>query len=221
LRDIEHLSLCPWCSMALWAKSGLLGQGEGWRIHFKQNLDVTSRAYGLQAELAAPDLAEQFLATRAPDLFAIGVVRCLSLTEPRFRPTSPLPTQPTDHEQTVPVHDSGAFGASNRRRFSTHSSLHNSHCMGVKLRLSAELAAPGRASSALECPRPSGDTAHTFGLRAFPIALWDQSPTAGRGSGAASPRFRARCGGNREASGTPAAWGCRGLGRRRARRSTV
>jgi hypothetical protein len=28
----------------------------------------------LQAELAAPDLAEQFLATRAPDLFAIGVV---------------------------------------------------------------------------------------------------------------------------------------------------
>src|ERR1019366_3044626 len=64
LRDIEHLSLCLWCSMALWAKSGLLGQGEGWRIHFKQNLDVTSRAYGLQAELAAPDLAEQFLATR-------------------------------------------------------------------------------------------------------------------------------------------------------------
>ena len=94
VRDIEHLSLCPWCSMTLWAKSGLLGQGEGWRIHFKQNLDVTSRAYGLQAELAAPDLAEQFLATRAPDLFAIGVVRCLSLTEPRFRPTSPLPTQP-------------------------------------------------------------------------------------------------------------------------------
>src|ERR1035437_8687370 len=51
LRDIEHLSLCLWCSMALWAKSGLFGQGEGWRIHFKQNLDVTSRAYGLQAEL--------------------------------------------------------------------------------------------------------------------------------------------------------------------------
>src|ERR1035441_7317703 len=94
LRDIEHLSLCLRCSMALWAKSGLFGQGEGWRIHFKQNLDVTSRAYGLQAELAASGLTEQFLATRAPDLFAIGVVHGLSLTEPRFRPTSPLPTQP-------------------------------------------------------------------------------------------------------------------------------
>src|ERR1022692_2468129 len=94
LRDIEHLSLCLRCSMALKAGSRLFGQGEGWRIHFKQNLDVTSRAYGLQAELAAPDLAEQFLATRAPDLFAIGVVHGLSLTEPRFMPTSPLPTQP-------------------------------------------------------------------------------------------------------------------------------
>src|ERR1017187_8503939 len=81
LRDIEHLSLCLWCSMALWAKSGLLGQGKCWRLHFKQNLDVTSRTDGLQAELAASDLAEQFLATRAPDLFAIGVVHSLSPQE--------------------------------------------------------------------------------------------------------------------------------------------
>src|SRR5664280_1162871 len=91
LRDIEHLSLCLWCSMALWAKSRLFGQGEGWRIHFKQNLNVTSRAYGLQAELAAPDLAEQFLATRAPDLFAIGVVLPL---EPSAARTEPAGLQP-------------------------------------------------------------------------------------------------------------------------------
>src|ERR1039458_9570658 len=71
LRDIEHLF-----------------------VPLVLNLDVTSRTDGLQAELAAPDVAEQFLATRAPDLFAIGVVHGLSLTEPRFRPTSPLPTQP-------------------------------------------------------------------------------------------------------------------------------
>ena len=103
LRDIEHLSLCLWCSMALWAKSGLLGQGECWRIHFKQNLDVTSRAYGLQAELAAPDLAEQFLATRAPDLFAIGVVHCLSLAyRAPFQANFPVADPTTDNEERCP-----------------------------------------------------------------------------------------------------------------------
>src|ERR1035438_9331108 len=72
----------------------LFGQGKYWRIHFKQNLVVTSRADGLQTELAALHFAEQFLAARAPHFFAIGFAHRLSLTEPRFRPTSPLPTQP-------------------------------------------------------------------------------------------------------------------------------
>ena len=45
----------------------------------------------LQAELAAPDLAEQFLATRAPDLFAIGVVLPL---EPSAARTEPAGLQP-------------------------------------------------------------------------------------------------------------------------------
>src|SRR5664280_3052889 len=63
---------CLWCSMALWAKSGLLGQGECWRIHFKQNLVVTSRAGGLQAELAALHFADQLVAAGAADLFAIA-----------------------------------------------------------------------------------------------------------------------------------------------------
>ena len=85
---------CLWCSMALWAGSRLFGQGECWRIHFKQNFVVTSRADGLQTELAALHFAEQFLAARAPHFFAIGFAHRLSLTEPRFRPTSPLPTQP-------------------------------------------------------------------------------------------------------------------------------
>ena len=93
--------------------------------------------------------------------------------------------------------------------------------MGVKLRLSAELAAPGRASSALECPRPSGDTADTFGLRASPNVRQARSPIAGRGSGAASPRFPARCEGSSESNARPAAWGCRGSGRRCGRRNTV
>src|ERR1035438_202258 len=43
LRDIEDLSLCLWCSMALKAGSRLFGQGECWRIYFKQNLVVTDR----------------------------------------------------------------------------------------------------------------------------------------------------------------------------------
>src|SRR5664280_2428641 len=93
--------------------------------------------------------------------------------------------------------------------------------MGVKLLLSAELAAPGRASSALECRRPSGDTADTFGLRASPTGRRARSPIAGRGSGAASPRFHARCGGSSESNARPAAWGCRGSGRRCGRRNTV
>src|ERR1039458_4963957 len=221
LRDIEHLSLCLWCSMALWAKSGLLGQGEGWRIHVKQNLDVTSRAYGVQAELAAPDLPEQFLATRAPDLFAIGVVHGLSLTP--FQANFPVADPTTDHEQRCPFTTlaPSAQATDGDSQGATHSSLHNSHCMGLKLLLSAELAAPARASSALECPRPSGDTAHTFGLRASPNVRQARSPIAGRGSGAASPRFPARCGGSSESNARPAAWGCRGSGRRCGRRNTV
>jgi len=67
------------------------GQGKCWRTHIKQDLDVTSRTDGLQAELAAPDLAEQFLATRAPDLFAIGVVLPL---EPSAARTEPAGLQP-------------------------------------------------------------------------------------------------------------------------------
>jgi hypothetical protein len=71
LRDIEDLSLCLWCSMALKAGSRLFGQGECWRIYFKQNLVVTSRADGLQAELAALHFADQLVAAGAADLFAI------------------------------------------------------------------------------------------------------------------------------------------------------
>src|ERR1017187_6769192 len=87
--------------------------------------------------------------------------------------------------------------------------------MGVKLLLSAELAAPARASSALECRRLSGDTAHTFGLRASPNVRQARSPIAGRGSGAASPRFPARCEGSSESNARP------GSGRRCGRRNTV
>src|ERR1035441_5738856 len=76
LRDIEDLSLCLWCSMALKAGSRLFGQGECWRIYFKQNLIVTSRADGLQAELAALHFADQLVAAGAADLFAICFFHC-------------------------------------------------------------------------------------------------------------------------------------------------
>src|SRR5664279_2547022 len=94
LHDIEHLFVPLVLNGSLGEILAYLARASAGGFTSNRTLDVTSRAYGLQAELAASGLTEQFLATRAPDLFAIGVVHGLSLTEPRFRPTSPLPTQP-------------------------------------------------------------------------------------------------------------------------------
>src|ERR1035441_9398509 len=78
LRDIKYLSCASGAQWLSGLESRLFGQSECWRIYFKQNLVVTSRADGLKAELTPPHFTQQFLAAWAPHFFAIGFAHRVS-----------------------------------------------------------------------------------------------------------------------------------------------
>ena len=78
LRDIEYLSCASGAQWLSGRESRLFGQSECWRIYFKQNLVVTSRADGLKTELTTQHFTQQFLAAWAPHFFAIGFAHRVS-----------------------------------------------------------------------------------------------------------------------------------------------